>query len=647
MKNRYLRAPLAALPLAVLAALTSHAQTVAPRDLPETVVTATRFNETLASLPMGVSVITADEIRASGASTVNEAVMRLLGVPGRQDSYGGGDYALDLRGYGITSGSNQVVVLDGIRLNEADLGSPRLAGIAIDSVERIEVLRGTGAVLYGEGASGGVIVITTKAGIGKERRNQASAYGAIGSDGLRELRANATLSSGGFSFDLSGQRRESDNHRQNFRAETDGADLTAQWSNSNVRLGARYGRDALDGRLPGPLTTQQYADDPGRSFSLDDFAAIRNERAGVFAEALVGNWQLAADVGWREKRLDTTQSGFRFGYDIEAQQTGLRARHSALLMGLQNVFVVGHDRGRWSRVNLSNSAARQTTSAWYFKDDITLRGGTRLSAGVRTESFNKNAGNGADRLNDRLNAWELGISQPLSVSTTVWARIGTSYRLANVDEFSFTSPTLAIRPQTSRDLESGVRWKEGAFKLEARLYRSAITDEIGYDPNAVGPGSMFGFDGANINFDATRRVGVELDGDWKVTPGLNLAARLALRRSVFRAGAYAGNDVPLAPRRTLALRADWTPAQAHRLSGGLNWVGSQSPDFANQCRMPSYTTADARYAFTRNNMEWSLGVNNLFNRDYYTQAFGCAGGQTTSIYPEAGRTFTAALRVSF
>jgi iron complex outermembrane receptor protein len=647
MKILTLRAPLAVLPLAVLAALSSHAQSVAPDSLPETVVTATRFSESLASLPMGVSVITADEIRASGASSVNEAVMRLLGVPGRQDSYGGGDYALDLRGYGITSGSNQVVVLDGVRLNEADLGSPRLAGIAIDAVDRIEVLRGTGAVLYGEGASGGVIVITTKAGTGKERRNQASVYGAVGSDRLRDLRASATVSSGGFSVDLSGQRRSSDNHRENFRAETEGADLTAQWSNDSVRLGARHGSDSLDGRLPGPLTAQQYAADPSRSFTLNDFAAIRNERTGAFAEALLGNWQLAADMGWRDKRLDTTQSGFRFGYDIDAQQTALRARHAAPLAGLKNVLVFGHDRGEWTRVNRSNVAARQSTSGWYVKDDITLPGGTRLSAGWRSESFDKRAGNGADQLNDRLHAWELGVSQPLDSRTHVWARVGTSFRLANVDEFSFTSPTVMIRPQTSRDLESGARWSGGAFKLEARLYRSAITDEIGYDPNAVGPSSSFGFNGANINFDATRRVGAEIDGDWKVTPRLNLGARLALRRSTFRGGPYGGNDVPLAPRQTLALRADWSPMPGHRLSGGVNFVGSQHPDFANVCRMPSYTTADARYAVQVNNMEWSLGVNNLFDRDYYTQAFGCAGGQTTSIYPEAGRTFTAALRVSF
>lgn len=203
MNHSLSRLPLAALSLAVLAGIAAtqaraQPSSAAAAPLPETVVSATRFNEPLASLPLGVSVITAEQIRLAGATTVNEAVMKLLGVPGRQDLYGGGDYALDLRGFGSTADSNQVVVLDGVRLNEADTGGTRLAGIPIDAVERIEVLRGNGAVLYGEGATGGVIVITTKAGNGSARRNSASVYGAIGSHDLRELRASATLAAGAF-----------------------------------------------------------------------------------------------------------------------------------------------------------------------------------------------------------------------------------------------------------------------------------------------------------------------------------------------------------------------------------------------------------------------------------------------------------------
>ena len=54
---------------------------------------------------------------------------------------------------------------------------------------------------------------------------------------------------------------------------------------------------------------------------------------------------------------------------------------------------------------------------------------------------------------------------------------------------------------------------------------------------------------------------------------------LGLRKASFRSGPYAGRDVPLAPRRTLALRADWTPAAGHRVGGGVNWVSTQHPDF--------------------------------------------------------------------
>lgn len=652
MKNRILRAPLAALPLACLAgfgASAAHAQSsFSDPALPETVVTATRFNEPLASLPLGVSVITADQIRSAGVSTVNEAVMKLLGVPGRQDSYGGGDYALDLRGFGTTSDSNQVVVLDGVRLNEADLGGTRLAGIPIEAVERIEVLRGSGSVLYGEGATGGVIVITTKAGNGSARRNSATLYGGVGSNDLSDLRANATIASGGFSLDLHGQKRSTDNHRDNFRSKTDGAGFSAQWANDTLRLGVRHDRDALDTGLPGSLTAAQYAANPRQTTQPSNYASIRNERSGVFAEAIFGNWQLGIDAGSRDKSLASIRPNSVYAYEVEAQQIALKARHTAQWRAVRNALVIGQDRGDWERDVLGafGSTAKQTTKSWYLKDDLTFSGGTRLSVGARTEKLDKmldSASNPAVFLEDDRTSWELGLSQPLSTSTTLWGRVGNSYRLANVDEFSFTNPAVAIRPQTSRDVEAGARWAGGAYKLEVRLYRSNLTDEIGYDRTAPGP---FGL-GSNVNFDPTRRQGVELDGDWKVSSSLSLSARLTLRRSTFREGPNVGKDVPLAPRRTLALRADWIPMAQHRLSGGVNFVGSQHPDFANVCRMPAYTTVDARYAVQVKNMEFSLGVNNLFDRDYYTQAFGCTAGQTSSIYPEAGRTFVAAVRVSF
>ncbi|MEO8121185.1 MAG: TonB-dependent receptor, partial [Rhodoferax sp.] len=98
---------------------------------------------------------------------------------------------------------------------------------------------------------------------------------------------------------------------------------------------------------------------------------------------------------------------------------------------------------------------------------------------------------------------------------------------------------------------------------------------------------------------------------------------------------------------TLAVRADWRPAPGHTLDAGVIWVSGQSPDFANQCRMPSYATGDVRYAYQWRNAEFALGIANLTDHRYYTQAFRCIAGVTNGIYPEAGRTVTASLRVSF
>lgn len=630
---------MAALPLVLCCATPVLAQTA---SLPETLVTATRFADNPATLPFGVSVLTADDIRASGASSVNEAVMRLLGVVGRQDFYGGGEYALDLRGFGSTSDSNQIVVLDGVRLTEADQGGTRLSGIPIDTVERIEVLRGSGSVLYGEGASGGVIVITTRAGIGKERRNTAALSLGAGSYGLRDARATATVAGGGFSVDVSGTKREHDNHRDNFRSEAESAGVSVQWSNDAFRFGARLGYDDLYTRLPGALSAAQYAANPRQTNTPNDSATIRNDRSSLFAEAYAGDWQLGADVGWRDKVLRSSS----YDYDVEATTYALRARNESTLGRVRNVFTLGTDYGRWERQvpGAFGSTARQASRAWYVNDDLTLPGAaTRLSAGLRSERIEKDITTATAGLSDRQTAWELGVSQPVGPGVTVYGRLGRSFRLANVDEFSYTAPGVSLAPQASRDVELGSRFSYTGGKVELRVYRSNLTNEIGFDPNAPGP---FG-PGANANFDPTRRLGLELDTTHALTKAVSLRVNAAARQSTFRSGAYAGKDVPLAPSRSLALRADWQPSAQHRVTGGVNWVSSQRPDFDNLCRMPSYATADVRYAFTWQQVELALGVTNLFDSQYYTQAFSCAAGVTGGIYPEAGRVVTASVRVRF
>ena len=627
------------------AAMSAHAQTQTPTSvLPPVVVTATRFAEDAASLPFGVSVLTADDIRDAGVSTVNEALMKLLGVPGRLDFYGGGDYSLDLRGFGVTAGSNQVVIVDGVRLSEADLGGTRLAGIPIDSIDRIEVIRGSAAVLYGEGATGGAIVITTKAASGKSRESTGQAYVAMGSHALLDARAGASLISGGFSLDVSGNKRTTDGHRDNFKSNVEGLSVTGQWRNDWLRVGVRHGQDELHTGLPGALTALQYQNNPRQTTHPTDRADIDNQRDGIFTGLTLGNWQIDADIGKREKTLESFSS-FNYAYDIDARNKGIHARHSAPFGSFNNAFVIGFDRNDWTRVvrDGNGPTVDQVSKAVYLTEDFTLPWGTRLSAGLRSERSNKTSADPAVvPVDERFNAWDFGVVQPIAWGAAVFAKLGRSFRFGNADEIGFTSFGGALRPQTSRDIDFGGRWNYRTGRAELRLYRNALRDEIGFNPDAP---NTFG-PGANINLEPTVHQGAELEFFQVLSAAVQLRLNAALRKASFTEGTYDGKDLALTPRRSISLGADWNIGGGHKLNGRINTVSSQYPTFSNACSMPAYTTADAKYAFQTSNIELALGVTNLADKKYYTQAFSCSNGVPSSIYPEAGRGFVASVRVS-
>src|SRR5690606_37743816 len=160
-------------------------------------VSASRFESDVA--PIGATVITAQQIREAGINNVNEAIRKIGGVFGRQNYSGTSDYSLDLRGFGTNSEQNIAIFVDGIRISENELQPAMLSAIPVESVERIEIVRGGGSVLYGDGATGGTIQIITKRGA--TRGTHGSVVAAVGNRGQEELRASLNKGWDGFSFD--------------------------------------------------------------------------------------------------------------------------------------------------------------------------------------------------------------------------------------------------------------------------------------------------------------------------------------------------------------------------------------------------------------------------------------------------------------
>lgn len=641
----------AALPLHAQTELAGNTPSTPVLGLPPVIVSASRFQESAQSLPYGVSVITASDIHRAGVTSVNQALMKLLGVPGRVDLYGGGDYALDLRGFGSTASSNQVYVLDGIRINEEDIGGTRLAGIGIESVERIEVIHGSGAVMYGAGATGGVILITTKAGHGAQRANSARIYEGVGSFGLRDQRASATLNAGEFAIDLSGSALQTNNHRDNFKSDQVNRAVTGQWSNDRLRAGVRYSDDKLFAGLPGSLTAAEFAENPSQTEAteINKSAVVSNERTSIFGQAYLENWQFGVDAGARSKRLDSKNNATpTYQYVIDAQSLNLRARNETKWSKAQNILTVGYDQNEWTRKVLGSfgSTARQSSDGMYVQEELSLPMGLRVSGGVRAETMRlKDTSSGTDSSQSQ-QAWNVGLSQALSAGVTVFGNISMSFRLPNVDEVGFTLPAQTLQAQSSHDLELGVRWAGSQNRTELRFYRNALTNELAYDGTVANSNAFSGF-GANVNLDPTLRQGLEVQSKQQLSKEVEAVLNVAWRQSKFSEGAHAGKDIPLAPHGTVAATALWIPAAGHTVNLGLNWVSSQSVDVDNQCSIPSYATWSTGYSYQIRNMEFSVGVTNLTDVKYYTQAYSCTAGVTNGIYPEAGRAWTAALRLNF
>lgn len=649
MFRRFFRARPSALSCAIACALPSvwaQSPTLPEVQLQEVVVTATRFEESARAVPYSVSVIEADEIRASGASSVNDAIARVLGVPTRLDTSGGGNATVDLRGFGETADRNQVVVVDGRRLRLDDLSSTNLALVPIETVERIEVVRGSGTVQYGEGATGGVIVITTKAGKGVERRNAATLGARAGSDALREAYASATLAAGPWSVDVSGKDAKSNGHRDNFASTNNNLQATVQWSNDWLRLGASSGRQMVQSGWPGSLTEAQFAADPRQAKSLVDYGTSKTEHAGVFAQAFLDDWELAADVGTQAKTVRNSMGGFAYGADVATVNSNVRARHTANLSDLLNSLAFGLDTAQWSNMASYGTLSDAQSTALYVTDDLTLPGGrTRLSAGVRKENVDKKQSGWSGRPSEKPSSWNLGLSHRWTHEWIVYGRAGSSYRLPTADEYSFPVPGVVLQMQSSRDMELGVRFGQGNQTAELRWYRNDLTNELGYDSVVPNVNSYPSGKGANVNFDPTRHQGVELEFKHEMNVQWALRGNAVVREAKFVAGTYVGNDIMLVSPRTLALGARWQPAAGHSVDASVNWVDRYAVDIKNTCSVPAYVTADVRYAFAEKNWSWSLGAKNISDRKYYTFAQACSGSEPTNIYPEPGRTIVLGLEV--
>lgn len=616
------------------------------------VVTATRFDETVARYSVGVSVITAQDIERSAASTVPQLLQSLPGIRTR-DLSGSPNVQVDMRGFGIFGDQNTLVLLDGIRISEYEQQTVNWSAIPLASIERIEILRGGGAVLYGSGATGGTINIITKAPL----RNARSAYLGVGlaSHDTGEVRAGASLAGAQAGLHAHASHYESDNYRDNNRVRIDNARADLRWTGEASSIVLKIGVDEQRNGLPGSISEAQIAANRRQAATPFDFATQRGGNINLGAQSRVGSGDFAVNLGYREK--DTTSSffvgtPFRNNVDTQVRVWTLapRLRLKPELGGWDNSLVIGADFEDWKfHANAQPSVvgrphATQRSEALYAQHTMTFSAQTTLALGAReqrirygvTDAANP-AASGARRRT--LHAWDISVRQALMQDVNAYAKTGRSFRVPNVnDNYNlFAASVSMLEPQTARDVELGVEGRAGPLRFRAAAYRIELSNELFFDPLTF----------SNRNLQPTRRQGVELEARWQLDAAWDVHANYTYADARFREGQFggnsiAGNRVPLVPRHALNAGVGHAFAQRARADFEVRYVGA-SPfdnDETNTFRrnMPGYTVADIKLTARSGGWLLNAGVRNLSNKKYFSYGV-FTGFPTYAALPAPERTF--------
>lgn len=632
----------------------------------EIVVTATRFEEPAGKEPIGVSVITAEDIKQSGAKTLPQLLARQSGI-GFRDNSGSPDPQIDMRGFGVTGDQNTLVLLDGIRMNENELTSVRWSSIPLDSIERVEIVRGSGAVLYGNGATGGVINIITKGPRAGEKSGdvvlRGGGYNASGGA------ASATLASDKLGVRIGTQYDETDNYRDHNALRQRNADVTLRTLGAGPSLTFSGGAEAQDLQLPGALSNTQIQANRRavNPFSIADFADRKSEYARLTGTLPVAQGELAMDISYRHKDIDAVLfSPLHTNTETWNYSPRLRLPYEGL--GTGNVLVLGIDFEDWTYDSLRpdpftpvHLVADQTNEAFYLQHTTDFSTNTRVTFGGRIQNSTSHAHDldnpapyAADEQNKDLYAYEVAVRQQITPALAAYVKVGHSFRVPTLDEsFSqfggpfFDSIVSFLKPQAANDREVGMQLSQAGWQGRLALFDIDLQNEIHFNPVTFG----------NVNLSPTRRYGLELDLSKALTDYLNASVSYTYTVAKFREGTFNGvdvngNKIPLVPTHRATAAIDARLGERTRFNIAARYTGEQyfDNDESNTFgqKMPAYTVVDLRLSHSIDNWTFSLAVNNLFDKDYFSYAIrSLSTPGVYNAYPQPERNYFASVEYRF
>ncbi len=618
------------------------------------------------SAPLNITVITRQEIKDSGATTIQELLAQAPGVFLHNQTGNPSESTVEIRGF--PRGTSLAVFLDGVRLNNIQDNSVDWQTIPLEDVERIEIYRGAAGPLYGGGALSGVVNIITRKAPAIPRLDFK---GAVGSFGAREARVHLAGSKGPVEFYGAAMERHSKGWRENDGYHLDDGILSLKYhlsDNQSVAFLAKYSGGAESD--PGALTGAELMRDPRQSpYNKYDGSRERHRLAALtYNNSVSGGWAFSGQLYSRANDRDILSSG-RSGYGFFTRG---RENYSGLTAEARNAGRKGgcvwqvscgtevssgrfSGRGFFSDVKgrfkspASSTKIKEYLSGFYAQTDLGF-GPLHFIGGARTDRARYDYSDFFTPANDtervfKESTWRAGSVYHTSDASSLFLTYSEGYKIPSVvDLFAYpgfySNPDL--RTTRASDWELGWRYLKGAASFKVAAFNMKIRDEVVF----VLTQPLY-FIGQNRNIGRSYRRGFEAAARRPLPAGFELFASGSYQDAEVTAGPYDGKRIPMSPRYQGTAGALWAnPSWTVRLATG--WVGPQLLDSdlkGKRPGLPGYATVDLALTYRHRALTVDASVSNALDRSYVSR--GITNGYSDYFTPAYPASYRLALTWSF
>lgn len=637
---------------------------------------ATKLDVPLRDVPQAVQVVDKALIREQGALDMKTVLRNVSGVTpaqgeGRRDQF-------YIRGFDATRDT----FVDGMRddsLFFRDLGN----------VERVEVLKGPAAVLYGRGSAGGIINRVTKKPV---RETLREATVSVGSYDLRRLDVDLGGALGSnAAFRLTGAYEAGDSYRDVVNSERTILAPSIAWSagDTHFLLQSEFlhqrrtpdrGIPSLNGKPAKVPVGNFYGEQYDYATTDARNARFKVEHAANEALTLRNNFQYSTleldAINTRTLGLtpDNTQVRRQVTYFPQDQTNILNqteavyeldagSMHHTLLTGIElgkqksNLLLRTASATSVSLQDPQHVAAmpslsgtpvidndfEATTVAWYGQDLIALTPQWKALVGVRFDRFDQTQNSHVSGLeqNRTDTAWSprIGAVYQPSAAHALYANLSRSFQPVGNDFFYNGTNFAEIKPLESLQQEVGAKseWLGGRLSSTVALYQITQRNVVTTDP--TDPSGL-----RQVQTGELQSRGFEVDVSGTLAPGWDVYANYTLNRArITESNSIAvGNRPGNIPEHAAGLWTRYELGHGFTIGGGAFYVGDRFATEDNTVRLPAYTRLDAMLGYRGKGWETGLNLNNLTDRVYYE-----AANNNSQIQPGAPRNAMVYVRAQF